>query len=94
MSLTFYYTPQSSADRVHASLQALGIPYDEVRVDLRAGDAKKPEFLALNPNAKVPLVVIDGTLLAPVRIRRVAPVSCRCVAPVFSPGEEHRCADA
>jgi len=61
MSLTFYNTPQSSADRVHASLKALGIPYDEVRVDLRAGDAKKPEFLALNPNAKVPLVVIDGT---------------------------------
>ncbi len=61
MSLTFYYTPQSSADRVHASLQALGVPYEEVRVNLRAGDAKKPEFLALNPNAKVPLVVIDGT---------------------------------
>jgi len=61
MSLTFYYTPQSSADRVHASLKALGIPYEEVRVDIRAGDAKKPEFLALNPNAKVPLVVIDGT---------------------------------
>ena len=61
MSLTFYYTPQSSADRVHASLKALGVPYEEVRVDLRAGDQKKPEFLALNPNAKVPLVVIDGT---------------------------------
>ncbi len=61
MSITFYNTPQSSADRVHATLKALGVPYEEVRVDLRAGDQKKPEFLALNPNGKVPLVVLDGT---------------------------------
>ena len=61
MSVTFYYTPQSSADRVHGSLQALGIPYEEVRVDLRGGDQKKPEFLKLNPNGQVPTIVIDGT---------------------------------
>ncbi len=61
MSVTFYYTPQSNADRVHGSLKALGIPYDEVRIDLRAGDQKKPAFLALNPNGKVPTLVIDGT---------------------------------
>jgi glutathione S-transferase len=61
MSVTFYYSPQSNADRIHGSLKALGIPYEEVRVDLRAGDQKKPEFLALNPNGKVPTVVIDGT---------------------------------
>ena len=36
-------------------------PYEEVRDDLHAGDQKKPEFLALNPNGKVPLLVIDGT---------------------------------
>jgi len=39
-------------------------------------------------------ILHGARVLAPVRIRRVAPVSCRCVAPVFSPGEEHRCADA
>jgi len=61
MSVTFYYTPQSSADRIHGSLQALGIPYEEVRVDLRAGDQKKPEFLAINPNGQVPAIVLDGT---------------------------------
>ena len=61
MSIQFYYTPQSSAGRVHASLQALGVPYDEILVDLRAGDQKQPEFLAKNPNGKVPLLVIDGT---------------------------------
>jgi GST-like protein len=61
MSITFYFAPQSNATRVHASLEELGIPYDAVKVDLRAGDQKKPEFLALNPNGKVPTIVIDGT---------------------------------
>ena len=61
MALTFYYSPQSSASRVHDTLTALGIPYEEKRVDLRAGDQKKPEFLALNPNGKVPTIIIDGT---------------------------------
>jgi GST-like protein len=51
----------SNATRVHWSLEELGIPYEKVKLDLRAGDQKKPEFLALNPNGKVPTLVIDGT---------------------------------
>lgn len=61
MSIIFYNSPQSNADRIFTSLKALGIPYEEVRVDLRAGDQRKPEFLRHNPNGKVPTVVIDGT---------------------------------
>ncbi|WP_437809049.1 glutathione S-transferase family protein [Sorangium sp. So ce1078] len=61
MSITFYYAPMSSAGRVTVSLAELGVPYESVRIDLRAGDQKKPEFLAINPNGKVPTLVIDGT---------------------------------
>lgn len=61
MSITFYYTPNTSASRVHWVLEELGIPYDKVKLDLRAGDQHKPEFLAINPNAKVPALVVDGT---------------------------------
>jgi glutathione S-transferase len=61
MSLTFYYTPMSSATRVHWALEELEVPYEKVKVDLGAGDQKKPEYLALNPNGKVPLLVVDGT---------------------------------
>jgi glutathione S-transferase len=60
MSITFYYNPMSSASRVHLSLDELGIPYEKVLIDLAAKDQKKPEFLALNPNGKVPTIVIDG----------------------------------
>jgi glutathione S-transferase len=61
MSLIFYYSPQSSASPVHWTLEELGIPYEKVRIDLKAGEQKKPEFVKLNPNARVPLIVHDGT---------------------------------
>ncbi|MGK4002537.1 glutathione S-transferase family protein [Sorangium sp. So ce1036] len=61
MSITFYYSPQSSAGRIRVSLAELDVPHEIIRVDLRAGDQKKPDFLALNPNGKVPALVIDGT---------------------------------
>jgi glutathione S-transferase len=61
MSLTFYYAPQSSATPVHWALEELGVPYEKVKLNIRGGDTKKPEFTKLNPNAKVPLLVVDGT---------------------------------
>jgi glutathione S-transferase len=61
MSLVFYYSPMSSAVTVHWALEELGVPYEKVKIDLKAKDNEKPAFLALNPNGKVPLVVHDGT---------------------------------
>jgi glutathione S-transferase len=61
MGLVFYYTPMSSASRVYWALEELGVPFEKVKVDLAAGEQRKPEFLALNANGKVPLLVVDGT---------------------------------
>jgi GST-like protein len=41
----------------------LGVPHERVDLNLKAGDTRKPEYLALNPNGKVPLLVVDGTPL-------------------------------
>lgn len=60
MSITFYYAPMSSATRVHWALEELGIPYEKVKVNLAEKEQKKPEYLALNPNGKVPCLVVDG----------------------------------
>jgi len=57
--IKFYYTPRSSASRCHIALEELGVPYEKVRVHLDKGEQKTPEFLAVNPNGKVPALV-DG----------------------------------
>lgn len=60
MSLVFYYSPMSTAVVTHWVLEELGIPYEKVKLDF-ATDTKKPEFLKLNPNGAVPVIVHDGT---------------------------------
>jgi glutathione S-transferase len=60
MGIVFYYTPMTSATRVHWALEELGVPYDKVKIDLSKGEQRQPDFLKLNPNGKVPCMVIDG----------------------------------
>jgi glutathione S-transferase len=51
----------STASITELMLEELAVPCEKVRVDLRGGDTRKAEFLALNPNGKVPMIVHDGT---------------------------------
>lgn len=41
-------------------LEELGVPYETHWVDIGAGQQHKPEFLAINPNGKIPALVDDG----------------------------------
>lgn len=63
MSLMFYFAPMSTATLTTIILEELGVPHDRKQLDLRAGDTKKPEFLKLNPNGKVPVIVHDGVVI-------------------------------
>lgn len=60
--LKLYYAPQTRAIRPRWLLEEIGTPYDLIRLDLTAGDQRKPEFLKLNPNGAVPTLV-DGDLV-------------------------------
>jgi glutathione S-transferase len=60
MSIVFYQAPNSSASPVQWALAELSVPHQSVTFDLSAGDQRKPEFLAINPNGKVPTLVVDG----------------------------------
>lgn len=60
MMVRLYYSERSgNCRKVHLALLEVGADYQLVQVDLGARDQKKPEFLALNPNGKVPTLV-DG----------------------------------
>jgi glutathione S-transferase len=63
MSLIFYYAPMSTASITELVLEELSVPCEKVKLDLQKGDTKKPEFLKLNPNGKVPVIVHDGTAI-------------------------------
>jgi glutathione S-transferase len=60
MSLVYYHSPMSSAVRVTWAIDELSVPCERVLVDFRKGETKAPEFLKLNPNGKVPLLVVEG----------------------------------
>jgi glutathione S-transferase len=50
--------------KVRMALEALGRPYAWTEVDPAGGDTRKSEFLAMNPNGKVPVLEIEsGTFL-------------------------------
>jgi len=57
--LKFYYNGAPNPIKVALMLEETGTEYDPIPIDSRAGDQHKPEFLKLNPNAKVP-VIVDG----------------------------------
>jgi GST-like protein len=57
--LKFYYSLAPNPMKVALFLEEAGLPYEPVPVDTRKGEQHLPAFTALNPNAKVP-VIVDG----------------------------------
>ena len=57
---TLYYAPGAASMLVHWLLLELEIPHVLQRVDTAAGEQKRPDYLALNPNGVVPTWVRDG----------------------------------
>jgi GST-like protein len=57
--LKFYYSGAPNPMKVALFLEEAGLEYEAMPVDTRKGDQHKPEYLAINPNAKVPAIV-DG----------------------------------
>lgn len=58
-----YYAPGAASMLVNWLLIEMGLPCELRRVDTKAGEQKRPEYLALNPNGVVPTLVEDGTPL-------------------------------
>src|SRR6266705_3058745 len=63
MSITLYYAPGACSFASHIALEEVGLPYETVRLDLAAGDQRKPEYLRINPRGRVPTVIVDGHAL-------------------------------
>jgi glutathione S-transferase len=59
--IKLYGQLRSRASRSLWALEEIGVPYELVPIDTNKGDNDKPEFLAINPNGRIPALV-DGDL--------------------------------
>jgi glutathione S-transferase len=64
--LTLYYSPGSSAMATHIALHEVGAPFELKLVPLHAQANRAAEYLAVNPEGKVPTLMIDGRTLTEV----------------------------
>ena len=64
--LTLYFAPGSSSFAVHIALHEIGVPFEGKPMSFKKNDMRSPGYLALNPEGKVPTLVIDGRLLTEV----------------------------
>src|SRR5271165_6675432 len=64
--LTLYFSPGASSMATHIALHEVGARFDARPLSFALGGNKTPEFLALNPEGKVPTLLIDGRVLTEV----------------------------
>ena len=54
--VTFFHAPQTRSGATRALFEELGVDVDMCVLNLKAGDTRKPEYLAVNPMGKVPAI--------------------------------------
>ena len=64
--IELYTSPTPNGYKTSVALEELEIPYNVHAIDLQKGDQKTPEFLKLNPNGRIPVIVdteVDLTII-------------------------------
>ena len=55
--IDLYTSPTPNGHKVSVTLEEMGIPYKVKPINLMSGEQKQPEFLAMNPNGRIPVIV-------------------------------------
>ena len=64
--LTQYFAPGSSSMAAHIALHEVAAPFDPKPLSFARNETRSPEFLALNPEGKVPTLLVEGRALTEV----------------------------
>jgi GSH-dependent disulfide-bond oxidoreductase len=62
--IDFYTFTTPNGRKVSILLEEVGLPYTSHVIDIRKGDQFTPEFVAINPNSKIPAIVDQDNGLA------------------------------
>jgi glutathione S-transferase len=55
--IDLYTSATPNGWKASITLEELGLPYEVHAIDLSSGDQKKPDFLRINPNGRIPAIV-------------------------------------
>jgi GST-like protein len=55
--IDLYALTSPNVQKIFLMLEECALPYNQIKVDVWAGEQFKPDFLKVNPNAKVPAIV-------------------------------------
>jgi len=55
--IDLYTSPTPNGHKVSIALEELALPYEVHTINLMAGDQKKPDYVKLNPNGRIPTIV-------------------------------------
>lgn len=61
---SLYWSPGAASLAVHWMLLELGVPFDLERADIDSGLNRAPDYLRLNPQGRVPTLIVDGAPVA------------------------------
>jgi glutathione S-transferase len=64
--LTLYFAPGSSSMAPHIALHEIGVPFESRPISFTTKETHTPAYLALNPEGKVPTLLIDDRPLTEV----------------------------
>jgi glutathione S-transferase len=64
--LTLYFTSGASSMAPHIALHEVGAPFESHHISLAKNEHRTPAYLAINPEGKVPALLVDGRLLTEV----------------------------
>jgi glutathione S-transferase len=64
--LTLYFAPGSSSMAAHIALHEVGEPFESRPLSFHRKQNRDPAYLAINPEGKVPMLLIDGRRLTEV----------------------------
>ncbi|MFC3053525.1 glutathione S-transferase family protein [Kordiimonas pumila] len=55
--IKLYTAPTPNGWKASVALEELGLPYEAIAINLSEQEQKKPEFLKMNPNGRIPVIV-------------------------------------
>ena len=92
--MKLYYSPGACSLSPHIALLEAGLPYDLVKVDLRAKKLENgDDYLAVNPKGQVPALALDsGELVTegPVIVQMIADKGGKGLAPARDSDERYK----